>query len=304
MTALILVLVPVLVLAVVVLFAFAGCAQVVGVEELTFKSEPEDAVLSETSLRSFWRLGEAPDAPSRTAADSAPKHRAPGTYEGDVDRGLPGVLTNNTAADFHGVGGHVRVDGGMKVTAWVNPVPDPEPAFSIEAWINPTTTARELVVVSSYLPDPYRGFELLVRPEGTPPVMHAVVRFFGSPVPPNPATDPQPFEIAAPLGDGADHHGWRHVVGTCQTSAGYSTLELYVDGVPLATGPTNPKEHGIYRHLDATTNQPLWIGRRFPTWAPLLASESFFEGGIDEVALYGKALTTEAVEKHFDAVPK
>jgi Concanavalin A-like lectin/glucanases superfamily len=300
MTALILVLVPVLVLAVVVLFAFAGCQVIAPLDEHRSVPHYSDVILPDPGLRSYWRLDEAANASQ--AADSARYHRAPGIYQGGVSLGVRGVLKGDaTAADFDGVGGHVvvRNDTDAFVTAWVNPPGD----FSIEAWIKPTATTRDLVVVSSYLINPVRGFELVVTAGGT----EVQVKFGGNPVP-NPQHISKMFECRAPLGGATDRDGWHHVVGTCITPSALpgtlvsSTLNLYVNGARIVTGPEDP---GVYVPVDFATKQPFYIGRRAST--SYLPSESYFSGGIDEVALYGVALDATpnqppvTIMRHFDA---
>ena len=95
---------PLLIVALVGTVAFLGCS----LDESGIGPAPyEDRVFNDPHVVSYWRLGEA--AGATTAADS--KDGNAGTYQGGVTLGVPGLLHNNpdTAVQFDGSSGYVSV---------------------------------------------------------------------------------------------------------------------------------------------------------------------------------------------------
>ncbi|ODS40582.1 hypothetical protein BEH94_07900 [Candidatus Altiarchaeales archaeon WOR_SM1_SCG] len=78
---------------------------------------------------------------------------------------------------------------------------------------------------------------------------------------------------------------WYHVVGTYSTHD--DTARLYVNGVEVAhqTKPTDKKM--------SVNNEPLLIGKH-PDWT------GYFNGIIDEVKIYNRALTAEEIQQHYN----
>jgi concanavalin A-like lectin/glucanase superfamily protein len=231
------------------------------------------------SLRSYWRLGEAPGG--ATATDSDPIQPKDGTYHGGVTLGAQGVLRlgtdpNDTAADFDGTTAYVELA--------YDPLVNPPADFTIEAWINPTTGPG--VVVASYDVQPPRGFVLeVVQVSAT--VKNVQVRIgegnqFGT--------------VAVDLGPDTVHGGWRHVVVTHQGSGAAAVLSLYVNAAVPAQLP------GVnYTSVKQNTSPPFRIGAGRDESAPGgTAAANFFKGRIDEVALYDKALDAQTIKTHFD----
>ena len=87
------------------------------------------------------------------------------------------------------------------------------------------------------------------------------------------------YSTSYPLTDG----NWHHVVGT---KTGVDDTHLYVDGKYIDSGWAYNKT------LWATCSEPLWIGDCSGTADP-------FEGLIDEVAAYNRALTAEDIKQHY-----
>jgi Concanavalin A-like lectin/glucanases superfamily len=278
MTAWILVLVPVLVLAVVTLFAFAGCNVIAGIERGRL-ADYWEMILGEGELRGYWRLGEAQNDDS--ARDRA-SHQLKGTYFGGVRRGIDGAVSDDKSADFDGIDDFIEVP----YDAWINP----PLAFSIEAWVRPTpTTQGELVVVSSY--EGFHGFELSILYSPTVGIAASVKYADGT----------QWRDTSQQVvGAGAEHHGWFHIVGTCaqaeRPKPPGTEVILYVDKALIAHH-VYPADQP-YVAADFRMNPPFRIGGRVPS--PSLNNPALFEGGIDEVALYGEALARDTIEKHFD----
>jgi hypothetical protein len=82
---------------------------------------------------------------------------------------------------------------------------------------------------------------------------------------------------------------FHHVVGVRNASSGNRTLALYVDGVAVASAP-DPTTASLAR------NTADLIGRRFPC-----GDTGTFNGLIDEVTVYGRALTAAEVQRLFVA---
>jgi bifunctional DNA-binding transcriptional regulator/antitoxin component of YhaV-PrlF toxin-antitoxin module len=80
---------------------------------------------------------------------------------------------------------------------------------------------------------------------------------------------------------------WRHIVGQ---KAG-DTLELYVDGELVGTSPATDEED------QGTTPCRLLIGRlKQRSVLPFTSEIRAFEGRLDELAVYDRALTPEEIE--------
>jgi hypothetical protein len=96
---------PLLIAGVVLTLAFVGCQFEPGV--FAAPGPYQDEVTNNPNIVSYWRLGEAQGA--TTAADS--KDGNAGTYHGGVTLGINGLLHNNpdAAAQFDGSSGYVSV---------------------------------------------------------------------------------------------------------------------------------------------------------------------------------------------------
>lgn len=82
--------------------------------------------------------------------------------------------------------------------------------------------------------------------------------------------------------------GWVHLAAVYEPNV---RMTLYLNGQPVAEKTTDLPVGDIF-----AGTAPLWIGRQFSA-----ASNTSFEGLIDEVALYDKALTDEQVLAHYSA---
>src|SRR6185436_12052183 len=82
---------------------------------------------------------------------------------------------------------------------------------------------------------------------------------------------------------------WRHVVGVCDQSNGY--VRLYVDGVSVAQGTISPNV-GILSSASGVS-----IGARQSGAGT--AYDNQFVGLMEEVAIYGFALSSNQVLVHF-----
>lgn len=299
MNATVIVLVPVLVLGVVILLAFAGCAPfdaASGPEEPDPATKPPgttpttpgtgtgtpqvttyaQTILQETGLRSYWRLGD-PTA-SLVALDSEPTLPKPGVYLGAVTRGEPGALTpgsgaGDKAARFDGAG-YVQVDHDNLL--------NPPMAFSVEAWVRPALTqADSVTVVDSTDPGAKTGFALEVK-RSNAGVDSAVAQ----------VGDGSAFnKLSVDLGPGTTHDGWRYVVMAYDKPSKVLSLLVH-DGATLASQNLpgidfTPAAAGAFR---------IGAGRDGGD-----DPKSFFVGHLDEVALYDRPLDATVAAAHVTA---
>jgi hypothetical protein len=317
-------LVPVLVLGVVGLFAFAGCTAFGTTDTPAAKPEekkpdppkngngngngngtvkvPEavDAYPnlikslggSTGNLRSYWRLAEA--LASQKAEDSEPTQPQPGDYKGTVTLNANGVLrlgsdANDVAAEFNGTNAHVNVPH--------SPLVKPTDAFTLEAWVHPDpalAAGAVAPIITAFQAQGSFGFFLaLVGQSAT--LMKAQIQCGGG----NLTTLDADVQLDTPAATARD--GWHHIVATFGKDAGVNKLRLYVNaGAPtekVAGGPQplNYKPAPEYNPGDA----PFRIGA-----GPGATPTAFFKGRIDEVALYDAALDGTVVGSHFTQATK
>jgi hypothetical protein len=307
-------LVPLLVLVVVALFAFAGCTPFDAAPNppqtttppkmppaTTTPPKPDptpvptpvpktysEVITAEAGLRGYWRLGEP--AGTGQAADSKPAvaMRRPGTYHTPgVTLGVPGVLRfgkdpGDTAAAFDGQG-FVDIDSHDDVV-------NPPFSFSIEAWVRPAFTGAVTgVVVGSYaaLPE-HTGFVLEVLQNATG-ALTARVRVGGGGL--------VVGTVQADMGPGTAIGGWRLVVATY--SGPTKELKLYVSAGGATTVVASPGAVD-YKPVDLAIDPfRIGVGRNESQGPPVVTPENFFVGDIDEVALYDRPLDAATVTAHF-----
>ncbi len=309
MSTTLLVLIPLLVLPVVALLAFAGCAAfgtdttehtgtaagpplVVEPETPPPPARPSypDTILNGgEGLVAYWRLSDA--AGTLVAVDQAPLHLN-GTYTGTpaVSVGQAGGAStprqSDTCAGFPGDGGHVQVD----FSANLNPAPMLQ--FSFEVWArlrNPAARAGtdEFLASSRSVgaAQVSAGWELYVSygPGGEPTFR---ARLFNG----NGATSTRADALAQSGSAAAD--AWHHVVLTYDGTGG-GTLAVYVR---IVGDPTVFPKVVTPAPYQPNVSAPLRIGAGNGPFA-----YDFFEGDLDEAAFYNRALTAPQVEAHFKA---
>jgi hypothetical protein len=214
-----------------------------------------DAILAETGLVSYWRLGET----SGNALDSQDSN--PGTtIAGGVTRNVAGLL--NTSTD-----GAIQLDGnsGSYIRAPFAANMNTGAQMSIEAWAKPSAVAGGVKVVArSNLLTFY--LDMTVAPNW---------RFLANDSVP---TAYQAFGGVPTVGQVA------HLVGVYDSLT--STIKLYVNGVLVSTVAASA--NGLRSTSDA-----------FTVGTDSASLSNWFNGVIDEVALYNVALTPAQITNHY-----
>jgi Concanavalin A-like lectin/glucanases superfamily len=279
MTISIVVLVPMLVLAIVGVFVFAGCSLVAPLDEHESRQPYPVMILEAIGLRNYWRLG---DAPLSQAIDEEKASPVNGDYHDGVstDAGVLSLTQDplDKATAFDGTSGRVEMQN--------DPVIVPPLGFTVEAWIRPgNVTQRGAVVVGSYETQPPRGFQLRVHRTATGGLKAQMW-----------LADGKSNTFQKVIGDIVDntHDNWHHLVATFNPSDPQG-LMLYVDG-DLRDAAT------VGKYAQVGPGAPFRIGAGRDEASPSLTSpDLFFSGRIDEVAVYGIALLPNIVRDHFIA---
>jgi len=212
-------------------------------------------------------------------------------YRGDID-GRDSAGTNSgtleagvTITNAGKVGGAFLFNGVSGGVSLGN-VPDldfaPDSSFSLEAWFNtfgPTPPAQDgqAILMLNYDCTPTVQALVIVN---TPPdfgVLNFVVRD---------ANNMQGLVLTPPVSSNAFHH----VVGVREVVGSVKTLRIYLDGVLADTQP-DPTTGAL-----AITSAADWIGRR-----NVCGTDDVFNGLIDEVSIYNRALATSEVQALFNA---
>lgn len=222
-----------------------------------------DIILADGPL-AYWRLG---DTQGPTIVDEVGQHPGTATVKG-LTYGVPGVLAGNTAMSFDGSSGNIGVPGGWDFAG--------NSPYSFELWamLGAPTNDYPRIISKEENNDPRQGYLLLagVTPDGGSP-------FFGT----ERWRDNQ--NILATF-----YHGpvsgteWTYVVARFDGALG----EIFVNGA-LAQTDANGSDAGIIATVKSFT-----IGG---------ASNqgSHFTGSLDEVAVYGKALSDAVIASHYSA---
>lgn len=236
-----------------------------------------DIILATPNLVGYWRLGESSGT---SAADEGGLH--PGVYVNSPTLGVSGAVPNNTGVTLNGTTQYVNFpdSGGSILERLQDALEDaalPTPSeiepraiwarlgdiVTIEAWVNRNggTFAGLGGIVSKGVGGYY------VRMDGTSGQFYFVRS-----------------KIASLCSSTANvpSAGWHHMVGTKNGA----TIKLYLDGVDCTGSVSN----------STLTNdiEPLVIGHDSN-------AAEWFKGSLDEVALYGRAITASEVLDHYNA---
>jgi YD repeat-containing protein len=225
----------------------------------------EDTVLAD-SPTGYWRLGESSGT---DAADSSGNGNT-GTYQNGPTLGATGLLSedSDTAVTLDGT------DDRVDVPADAVSLPTAGSAFSVEAWFKTTATSGMIFAARKQGTSLY-GKILVQVSSGK---LYASVT--GS------ASGSSPFQLGGTetVNDGVAHH----VVFTRDSSG---VLHLFLDG-----GEIEQKSDGNAAITDLTL-QAFGFDRQL--------GSGYFNGTIDEAALYNTALSPDRVRVHhqFGSVP-
>lgn len=207
----------------------------------------------------YWRLDET----SGTTAHDSSGHGNDATYIGGVHPGTAGAITNDpdTAATFDGATGYV--DGGSRF-AFAGAQP-----FSLEAWVRASSTTSYLGIASREDTSggpPSEGYILFVSPSDG---VFGFQRLDGSSL-----TSITSTSVASAS-------AYVHIVATYDGVQ----MSVYVNGASEAT------ETASFSIAGASND--MVVG------AEAGGGEDFFDGAMDEVAVYDHALTAARVTAHY-----
>jgi PKD repeat protein len=204
------------------------------------------------------------DAPGTTTATDA-TGAASGTVVGGVTRGLPGVVNGDAAMGFDGSTGYVKVANRSNLNFTTH-------NFTVEAWAKPTSVGTVGgAVVHKGDTTGYPGWQYRLA-------LTAAGKWRGTVfVGPNNVTVTDPGTPSTTR--------WTHLAMVRNGGQ----INLYVNGVAVAT--TN------FTGTVNTSTGMLAIAR---TGA---ASQDYFKGSVDEVAVYPTALSAAQMLDHYNAAP-
>jgi RHS repeat-associated protein len=244
-------------------FAYDGGHHVIDTIKPFYNRVPSyaDAVQSAYFLKAYWRLGEAAGA---TSAVDLSGNGYSAAKTGTVTFGSGGALARdpNTAASPDGATGFLSTSGtSMAVSG----------SFTIEGWAKPAVTTANMAVFGSRGPSEF-GFDVKFVNDGK--------------------------HVRVDLGTGAawlvnqslnftyTAGRWYHLA----LSVGGGAWILYVDGKPIGSGSYS----GTALLTNSTHN--FYIGKNGLTTTP-----EWFNGAVDEVAIFGAALDSHRITAQYQA---
>lgn len=229
------------------------------------------SVVLDDNPRGYWRFGESAASTGALSATARTPGADKGTYTG-VTLAAAGALggTADTAAAFGGS------DGGSRVVL-PSKLHSPVMSLSVELWFRTTTGG----VLMSYADKPF----------GQSPALYVPVLYVGQDGHLRgsfwaPSATQRQISSQAPVNDGLWHHAV--LVGAINSQ------KLYVDGVAQPGEIAGPIDHDRMPELV--------VGAGYTKgWASGNDGVYYFNGAIDEVAVYQHTLGDTAVAQHFSA---
>ncbi|WP_375426342.1 PKD domain-containing protein, partial [uncultured Friedmanniella sp.] len=193
----------------------------------------------------------------------ATENKVAGNVYGGVTLGTSSDVAPGTSAGFDGSTGTLA-----SATAFNNPT-----TYSEEVWFKTTTTNGGKLIGFGDQQSGYSGnYDRHVYMENSGQLTYGV--WTGQA---NTITSPTAYNNGT----------WHHLVATQDGTAG---MKMYVDGVLVGTNPqTSNQSYNGYWRVGGDTS---WGG-----------NSSFFNGNLDEAAVYGYALTATQVKAHYSASP-
>jgi Concanavalin A-like lectin/glucanases superfamily len=240
---------------------------------------PDASCTSSTSYResvlaakplAYWRLDETKGS---TAHDSSGNGHDATYSDSGVSYGQDGAIAddNDKSVLLDGKSGAILVaetDGGFDTTSEFAP----NSPYSLEAWIAPMTIDSE-----------YRG--ILSNELGIDGGKEGYVMYLHDSV--GLGFDRYQTVTSTPLDEAGvvfPNKGFFHVVGTYEPGTSNGTMRLYVNGNQIAESSTSKLIEG---------------GCTFAIGATHCGTTGFFEGYMDEVAVYDYALDSTCIQKHY-----
>jgi hypothetical protein len=330
MSASLAVLLPVILLGIVSLFCFVGCAFHTGGLGPSFTQYSSTTVLGNPAVVAYWPLSETGD--SLAAADLTPNPdngqyidptTLPAIYKwpdymipesattniesaagsGTIAFAQPGIVpgdfgVNTTDSDSSALSPCLVVNGcyvNVPLASKINPAT----SFTLEAWVRVDWTVNDphawRAVLDARDNNPSTGFAILAKADDNAPGVYHWVAIIGSGsagFTVAESADP-PITLKDPTSGVATSY---YLAATYDGPS--QTLTLYVDGLPSGPGATS----AVYVH---NTTKPLWIGAGAPyvpmrpQAAGVVASPLFpFVGALQDVAIYNAALSAPVIQTH------
>lgn len=213
----------------------------------------------------YWRLGEGNSA---TMTDASPNADNGTTSSSGLISLQSGAVAGSTATTFDGTAGCA-----VATAAVANPN-----TFTLEAWFNTTSSVGGPIIGfmdnSTANTTGSTKWDRHVYLNSTGTVSFGV---FSSGV----------RQVVSSGVGGFNDGAWHHVVATL----GATGQILYLDGVAVALGATTTAQNFTgYWHVGCQSVSSSWSN--FP-------GSSYFDGSIDEVAVYTRALDAPIVQQHF-----
>jgi hypothetical protein len=333
MSASFVVLLPVILLGIVSLFCFVGCAFDTHGLAPTFQQYSSTTVLGNPAVVAYWPLSEANDG--LPAADLTPNpdngqyidpSTLPAIYPwpaysipnppspdvesaaapGSISFAQPGIVTgdfgvNETDSDTSATSLCLVVNGGYVNVPFASKI-NPATSFTVEAWVRVDWTANDpnawrAVLDSRDVTPGGTGFAVIAQADTDGSGNYhwiAAIGTGGAGFAVATGADPIKLNSASTPGGGTTYYLAVTYDGPSQT------LILYVDGLPSGPAISN------VAYVPNTTN-PLWIGAGDPyvamrtkqTAAGVLASPLFpFVGALQDIAIYKAALGPDVIQAH------
>jgi hypothetical protein len=222
-----------------------------------------DIILAEGPL-AYWRLGESQGP---TIVDEVGQHPGKASVKG-LTYGVPGLIAGNTAMSFDGTYGAIDVAGGWDFAG--------KAPYTFEMWLKlaPATNAYPRIISKESQTALRQGYLLIggAPADGGSPSIGTERWENGN-------------DLLAVYFHGAlDASKWAHVVARFDGSNG----AMFVNGVLANDYGTDP-DSGLLPVVSSLT-----IGAE-------ANNGSHFAGSIDELAIYGKALSDAVIASHHTA---
>ena len=215
-------------------------------------------------LGALWHFDEGTGA---TTVDST-GHTTAGTLNGP-SWVVPSGARFGRALDFDGVDDYVSVPTSSEIT--------PTNAITVEAWIDGDTLTTSFAAVAKRIGSEDVGYALEMNTPGNRICFWVFTDAWRGACP----NDPSATDTSTPISTGA----WHHIAGTYDGSSVKSYLDCAVQYSLAVTGDIHYGTSGI---------TDLAIGRD-----PIRSGERFFDGRIDEVRIWKRALTSGEIGESF-----